>query len=513
MKKTIRTLSSMGFKAASKGDQAFAAMHPVQVVDAHDEKVSKSLEDIANAKGVIPYDRVANKHGYKKGEDEAAYDKFKYSAGGPVVAPVYTKPMHESIRSCPHCGGKACEHCGETGYAITEGEHSNAVVRALRRQQLNEGKWKNRARLGYKEYAEETEVTEGKRLKALGRALKDEGPEMMKHMAVQVGALTPAGALMGGKTMAATGAAIGAGTALYAGVKDIKRAYKYHKGTMGEDVEQIDELSKKTLGSYIANASRDAVYHGIQGSKEVYTAKGKKQEESGYKKAKKAWRRTDYIEKAADKLTKEDLDEGFASAHNALQDRIRDAITSAPSRMKSAVSGFKKKAVATYNDLEDKYQGGPQRRAMQLAQAVKAKKDQQVSRISGKASGYASKAKDLTQYAASHLDKAARLDAEARRTEIPKHNMNQVMSSDEYESRKANIQAATDQKTKLAAASKNHTEKGLSYYDSADAHAARAAKIKDRLDAALAGKSKLLGRGKPKPTAFQSRLKKTARSV
>lgn len=472
MKKTIRTLRSMGFKAASKGDQAFADMHPVQVVDAHDEKVSKALDDIANAKGVIPYDRVANKHGYEKGEDEAAYDSFKHNAGGPVVAPVYTKPMHESIRSCHICLGKACEHCNETGYAIEESEHSNAVVRHLRRQQLEEMTMQGLVKAyDNKKAAWKKEADD---VRALGQRVSNS----------KTGRATKAV----GRGMAAVGRTLALAVP---GARDIERA-----GMRKEDIDQVNEASNMrliktfTAGPHSAKVYKDREWgeYRVQFHKD---GKHLKKADSHHDDRTDAFGTAQHqLKRMAGVNEDVELDEGLGNF----------------------VQGLKQKAVATYNDLEDKYQGGPQRRAMQLAKAVKAKKDQQVSRISGKASGYENKAKDLTSYASQSLAKAAAAKQQASRVQIPNHNMHQVTTTDEYERKKAEIANATATKAKLATDAQSHLEQGLKTYNDADRHAARAAKIKDRLDAALAGRSKLLGRGKPKPTAFQSRLKKVERA-
>jgi len=73
---------------------------------------------------------------------------------------------------------------------------------------------------------------------------------------------------------------------------------------IGEEVEQIDELSKKTIGSYAKKASFDAAKHalkyGTQGEPESF---------------RKAAQRLKGVEKATDKLTKEevDLDEALST--------------------------------------------------------------------------------------------------------------------------------------------------------------------------------------------------------
>ena len=104
-----------------------------------------------------------------------------------------------------------------------------------------------------------------------------------------------------------TGASAPKGTT-YMPKKDVK-----------EEVEQIDELSKKTLGSYVNKAAKDSRIHGQIATDFENTAdKARKQskrdsfERLNRKYLEKAWKREDGIKKAVDKLTKEDvqLDEG-----------------------------------------------------------------------------------------------------------------------------------------------------------------------------------------------------------
>lgn len=104
-----------------------------------------------------------------------------------------------------------------------------------------------------------------------------------------------------------TGASAPKGTT-YMPKKDVK-----------EEVEQIDEISKKTLGSYVKKASHDARMMGqIAGDFENRADKARKQSkrDSNYRLSRKylekAWKRDTGIGKAVDKLTKEDvqLDEG-----------------------------------------------------------------------------------------------------------------------------------------------------------------------------------------------------------
>ena len=79
---------------------------------------------------------------------------------------------------------------------------------------------------------------------------------------------------------------------------EVQTSESVHK----EEVEQIDELSKKTLGSYVAKASSaaasDAAKYGQQGSSE-----------KGLSHFSKAYSRLHNIKKAVDKLTKEEVEQ------------------------------------------------------------------------------------------------------------------------------------------------------------------------------------------------------------
>jgi hypothetical protein len=84
-----------------------------------------------------------------------------------------------------------------------------------------------------------------------------------------------------------------------------------------EEVEQIDELSKKTLGNYIKSASHDVAAKGAatrqfaidssrQSGEQDYNAARKSMAKSD-KTFSKSWKRRDNMAKAVDRLTKEDI--------------------------------------------------------------------------------------------------------------------------------------------------------------------------------------------------------------
>lgn len=112
--------------------------------------------------------------------------------------------------------------------------------------------------------------------------------------------------------------------AAHAAHKSGKKEFEFNGKTypvkvQKEEVEQIDELSKKTLGSYVNKAAKDSRIHGQIATDFENTAdKARKQskkdsfERLNRKYLSKAWKREDGIKKAVDKLTKEEveLDEG-----------------------------------------------------------------------------------------------------------------------------------------------------------------------------------------------------------
>jgi hypothetical protein len=81
-----------------------------------------------------------------------------------------------------------------------------------------------------------------------------------------------------------------------------------------EEVEELDELSKSTLGSYAKKASRDAVITrkiGADFERKADAARSPGMQsantELSSKYKQKSWKRRDGVEKAVDRLTKEDI--------------------------------------------------------------------------------------------------------------------------------------------------------------------------------------------------------------
>jgi hypothetical protein len=98
--------------------------------------------------------------------------------------------------------------------------------------------------------------------------------------------------------------------------KKFMHACGVHESAVCEEVEQIDELSKGTLASYVPKAARSARIHG-QISSEYKSAADRARKSSmkdsldrlSKKYKNKAWSREDGIKRAADKLAKEEVEQ------------------------------------------------------------------------------------------------------------------------------------------------------------------------------------------------------------
>jgi hypothetical protein len=91
-----------------------------------------------------------------------------------------------------------------------------------------------------------------------------------------------------------------------------------------EEAEQIDELSKKTLGSYVKKAAHQAASKGTAGGMTLGRSNNPDDEAAGIKSINKAYKRTQGISKAVDKLTKEEQ-EFIDSLNNDMFEEIEIA--------------------------------------------------------------------------------------------------------------------------------------------------------------------------------------------
>ena len=120
-----------------------------------------------------------------------------------------------------------------------------------------------------------------------------------------------------------------ASPALKKAAKDIKpgiagyrdRVAMLKAGGVKEEIEELDELSKTTLGSYAKKATRDAVITRKIGAD--FEHQGKRAKSPGMKAASdelsqkyksKSWQRRDGVDKAVDRLTKEEVELGEAKS-------------------------------------------------------------------------------------------------------------------------------------------------------------------------------------------------------
>jgi hypothetical protein len=128
------------------------------------------------------------------------------------------------------------------------------------------------------------------------------------------------------------------------GIPGYTAAIDLAKKTTKEEVEELDELSKSTLGSYAKKASRDAVITRKIGAD--FENQAKKARSPGMKAASdeisqkyksKSWKRRDGLDKAVDRLTKEEVEMNereLSSGETAEKERIVKG-------MKKSLSGFK----------------------------------------------------------------------------------------------------------------------------------------------------------------------------
>ena len=105
-----------------------------------------------------------------------------------------------------------------------------------------------------------------------------------------------------------------------------------NKTTTKEEVEELDELSKTTLGSYAKKATRDAIITRKIGAD--FEHQGKRAKSPGMKAASdelsqkyksKSWQRRDGVDKAVDRLTKEDIEQTDEGWDDMMKDNKKKA--------------------------------------------------------------------------------------------------------------------------------------------------------------------------------------------
>jgi hypothetical protein len=92
----------------------------------------------------------------------------------------------------------------------------------------------------------------------------------------------------------------------------MKAVPNYHtvKASLGEEAEQIDEISREALGSYVVNAARDSKKHGVVAGLKI------KSGEDSSKEFKKIKNREKGIDTAVSRLTQEEQE--FIDSLNAM---------------------------------------------------------------------------------------------------------------------------------------------------------------------------------------------------
>ena len=105
-----------------------------------------------------------------------------------------------------------------------------------------------------------------------------------------------------------------------------------NKTTTKEEVEELDELSNTTLGSYAKKATRDAIITRKIGAD--FEHQGKRAKSPGMKAASdelsqkyksKSWQRRDGVDKAVDRLTKEDIEQTDEGWDDMMKDNKKKA--------------------------------------------------------------------------------------------------------------------------------------------------------------------------------------------
>lgn len=114
-----------------------------------------------------------------------------------------------------------------------------------------------------------------------------------------------------------------------------------------EEVEELDELSKKTLGSYIKKASEKAIQHAH--AQDVEDLMRRDRDPSLVRHhADKKWKRLKGINKATDKLAQEEVEELDEREMTAAEMDKREKIVKG---MKKSVEGFRKRYGSRAKDV------------------------------------------------------------------------------------------------------------------------------------------------------------------
>lgn len=334
--KTLRQILNKGMVPKSDGDKAFVAQHKVQVTDPLDDKAAKGNDKWFKG-ATKPFDRAAHRMGYNNGQDVEAYDPQAKDDD----AAVYNNDEWKGSRAVEEDVEQIDELSKNTlGSYIKKASYS-AVV-ASKNVEMNKSDYEGHARFNDKLNMAKSRKSmdwhnreKNNRLNGINSAAERLAKEDVEPVN-EVSRKTLSNYIKGAAHELRSGSFM-QGVAMKDNRFDIIKNYnqvaKRHKGIQKaatklakEDVEQIDEISKSTLGSYIKKATRQAIDNSFDHGVNDELNRPLK----ARKFANKAWKREKGIQKAATKLAKEDVesvDEGvrLKAAGQAIKNISREA--------------------------------------------------------------------------------------------------------------------------------------------------------------------------------------------
>lgn len=323
-----------------KGDQHKIDKNKNGKVDAHDFKLLRKEE--APKKPASPFDwKNTPRQTAEKGE-KTGHDSKKISTGT-----VYTKKYTKEEASQAEFNAEI-KKAQDKSTGKVKAEVAKPAVQAVQTESTADGS---------KPAGEKTitvkHKTSGKELRVVATA-KDRyqkmGYEHVKEEVAKFDALkhikNPSSAVKAAaKDVKRSSYADRAALMKAGGVKDDRGP----RGVTKEDVEQIDELKKSTLGSYIKKASHDVAHKGAmtrQHANDSEAAKkasnysdARKSMEKADKTFAKSWKRREGMAKATDRLTKEEVEINERSLTSGEKTEMEKNVKG----MKKNLAGFKER--------------------------------------------------------------------------------------------------------------------------------------------------------------------------
>jgi hypothetical protein len=295
----------------SKDEKQFYNMHKVEVIK---NKSPATMDDkLFNATNIKQAGRKPDRHGYEPGEDLDKYDAGRATVPGTMksatgkqfpptttyedVDEAYSKDaVDKAIASSNRAGRRIGGREGKMIHALLKGRTSSATQTA---QQDKVFKDEGNRNSQIKKEEVET-IDEAKKFK-------------IKHFSTKEKAIKFADKA---KALGHTDISHGLASTSLPRVYTVH--YKLGKRVVKEDIETIDELSKGTLGRYIKKAAQN------RADLTAVRTHAKHRDKSELSKSIK--NRKDGINKAVDKLAKEDVDvlaEEYESDHHYHHDQFR----------------------------------------------------------------------------------------------------------------------------------------------------------------------------------------------